>query len=162
MENNELKKLAELVKDIKFAMLTTIDEDGELRSRPMATTEIKEGKEIYFFTEENSGKVNELDKNHKVNISYADKDDQVYVSVSGNATHIRDKNKIKELWRPALKAWFPKGTEDPNICLLKVDITKAEYWDTPGSKMIRLIGMTKAAITGEPYKPGENKKINDL
>lgn len=160
MKNKDLEKMTELVKDIKIAMLTTIDSEGELRSRPMATTEIKEEGEIYFFTQDNSAKINELDHNGKVNISYVDRDDQVYVSVSGTASHVKDQQKINELWSPFLKAWFPKGKEDPNICLLKVHISKAEYWDTPGSKMVQLAGMAKATLTGEAYKPGENKKIN--
>jgi general stress protein 26 len=33
--NNE--KLAKMIKDISFAMLTTVDADGNLHSRPMAT-----------------------------------------------------------------------------------------------------------------------------
>jgi general stress protein 26 len=160
MENKDLEKMADLIKDIKVAMLTTTDDEGELRSRPMHTQEIKEDGVLYFFTEEDSPKVHELDSHKKVNISYMDRDDQIYVSVSGNATHIKDKNKIYELWTPYLKAWFPKGKDDPNICLLRVEITKAEYWDTPGNRMVQLVGMAKAAVSGEQYKPGENKKIH--
>lgn len=160
MKNQDLEKMVDLIKDIRVAMLTTVDKEGELRSRPMATNEIKEEGVLYFFTEDSSAKIDELDINHKVNVSYSDRDDQVFVSVSGNASHIKDKNKISELWTPYLKAWFPKGKEDPNICLLKIDITKAEYWDAPGNRMVQLAGMAKAAIAGEQYKPGENKKIN--
>jgi general stress protein 26 len=160
MKNKDLEKMAELVKDIRVAMLVTMDEEGELRSRPMHTHEIQEEGVLYFFTEEDSPKIHELDSHKKVNISYMDRDDQIYVSVSGNAYHIKDKNKIYELWTPYLKAWFPKGKDDPKICLLRVEITKAEYWDAPGNKMVQLAGMAKAVISGEEYKPGENKKIH--
>jgi len=160
MLTKETKKLAELVKDIRVAMLTTVDKEGEFRSRPMATSEIKEEGVIYFFTQAHTPKTEELDKNHKVNICFVDRDDQVYVSVSGQATVIRDQAKINELWTPFLKAWFPKGKEDQNINLLRVEISKAEYWDSPGNRMVQLLGMTKAAITGKPYDAGENEKIN--
>jgi len=36
---DNVKKLRELIKDMRFAMLTTAEEDGTLRSRPMATQE---------------------------------------------------------------------------------------------------------------------------
>lgn len=160
MLSQETKKLAELVKEIKIAMLTTIDTDGELRSRPMATSEIKEEGVVYFFTQAQSHKTEELGKNHKVNVSYLDRDEQVYASISGHANVMRDQTKINELWTPFLKAWFPKGKDDPGINLVKVEISKAEYWDAPGNKMVQLIGMTKAAITGKPFDAGENKKIN--
>lgn len=160
MLSQETKKLADLVKDIKIAMLTTVDIDGELRSRPMATSEIKEEGVVYFFTQAQSHKTEELGKNHKVNVSYIDRDDQVYVSLSGHANVIRDQKKIDDLWTPFLKAWFPKGKEDPGINLVKVEISKAEYWNAPGNKMVQMIGMAKAIMTGKPYDAGENKKVD--
>jgi general stress protein 26 len=39
-EQDTAGKLAELIKDIKIAMLTTVADDGSLRSRPMATQNI--------------------------------------------------------------------------------------------------------------------------
>ena len=69
---------------------------------------------------------------------------------------------IDELWTPVLKAWFPKGKDDPDVALLKVDVTKAEYWDAPSSTIVKLVGFTKAVLTGKQYHPGENEKLNDL
>ena len=36
-----IKKLGELIEDIKIAMLTTVEEDGSLRSRPMGTQQVE-------------------------------------------------------------------------------------------------------------------------
>ena len=72
---------------------------------------------------------------------------------------VRDEAKNKELWTMAMKAWFPKGPEDPELGLLKVSVDKAEYWDTPGSTVIHLVGFVKATVTGKPYHPGENEKV---
>lgn len=160
MKNKDFEKMVSLIKDIRVAMLTTMDENGELRSRPMATNSISEEGIVYFFTEANAPKIEELDTNNKVNISYIDRDEQVYVSISGYASQMKDKNKIAELWTPYMKAWFPKGKEDPNLCLLKVKISKAEYWDVPSNQMVQLSEMAKAVVEGKQYKAGENKKIN--
>lgn len=159
-QKTDLKKLIDKIKDIDTAMMTTADDDGSLRSRPMRNMQIKEDGVIWFFTGYESAKTHELQNDAHVNLSYANPDDQLYVSVSGRATISRDKAKIDELWNPAMKAWFPEGKDDPNIGLIKVTVDKAEYWDSPSSAMVHLYGMVKAAITGERADPGENKKIN--
>lgn len=156
-----LQKLVDKIKDIDTAMMTTVDKDGSLRSRPMRTMQVKDEGVLWFFTGYDSAKSDEIVTNDAhVNVSYADPSDNLYVSVSGKAMLTKDKAKIEELWNPALKAWFPGGKEDPNVGLLKITIDKAEYWDAPNSVMVHLYGMAKAAITGEPARPGENKKIN--
>ncbi|GAB3197532.1 general stress protein 26 [Pontibacter aydingkolensis] len=166
MDNNQnkqesLNKLIDMIKDVDIAMMTTIDDDGSLRSRPMRTQKAATDGVLWFFTGYESGKSHEIkDNDAHVNLSYAEPDDELYVSVSGRATLTRDKQKIDELWNPTLKAWFPNGKDDPNVGLIKVTIDKAEYWDAPNSKLVHLYGMAKAAITGEKTKPGDNEKIN--
>jgi general stress protein 26 len=160
---SDTQKLAKLIKGIRVAMLTTQDDDGTLRSRPMETQSEKEfDGTLWFFTPFSSHKVDEVERQHQVNLSYADADKNTFVSVSGLASVSRDRAKIDELWSPALKAWFPKGKDDPDVALLKVDVSKAEYWDAPSSTLVKLVGFTKAALTGQRYEPGENKKLNDL
>ncbi|TXK25023.1 pyridoxamine 5'-phosphate oxidase family protein [Pontibacter qinzhouensis] len=155
-----LQKLTEKIKDIDIAMMTTQEKDGTLRSRPMSTQEVKEDGNLWFFTEHDSAKSHEIENDSHVNLSYAKPDDNLYVSVSGKATLSRDREKIKELWTPPMKAWFPDGPEDDKIGLIKVSIEQAEYWDSPNSAVVHLIGMAKAVITGQSYEPGENEKLN--
>jgi general stress protein 26 len=160
-DNTEnIKKIRELIKDIRFAMLTTVEEDGTLRSRPMATQQTEFDGDLWFFTNANAPKVDEVQREQHVNVSYANPDKQKYVSVSGKAELIRDRQKIEELWNPVYKAWFPQGLDDPNLALLKVSIDQAEYWDSPSSALVRLVGFVKALTTGKPYSGGENAKID--
>lgn len=158
-QSDSIKKLGELIADINIAMLTTIDEDGSLRSRPMGTQETEFDGHLWFFTSDRSAKVDEIGKRHQVNVSYAAPAANTFVSVSGEAEVVQDKAKIEELWSPALKAWFPDGPETPDIALLRVDVEKAEYWDAPNSKMVILAGFLKAVVTGQRYDPGENEKV---
>lgn len=149
---NDVQKLAELIDDIDMAMLTTVADDGSLRSRPMRTQSPKEfDGTLWFLTEASSKKVTEIDHNHKVNLSYADPKNNKFVSVSGDAQEVNDREKVKELWQPIYKAWFPKGPEDPNVVALRVKVEKAEYWDSATSPVVYLVGFAKAVLTGEKY-----------
>jgi general stress protein 26 len=159
---NDVEKLAKLIKGIEVAMLTTRDDDGTLRSRPMQTQDRAFDGTLWFFTQASSHKVDEVGREHRVNLSYADPAHNRYVSVSGTANLVRDRAKIDELWSPVLKAWFPKGKDDPEVALLRVEVSQAEYWDAPSSTIVKLAGFAKAVLTGREYRPGDNEKLNDL
>jgi general stress protein 26 len=154
------KKLAALIKDIQFAMLTTVEPDGTLRSRPMATQKQEFDGDLWFFTGVSSPKVAEIRQDHQVNVAFADPNNDAYVSISGTAQLVRDRKKMEELWNPVLKAWFPDGLDDPDLALLKVTATGAEYWDSPNGKIVQAIGFAKALVTGQQYQGGENEKID--
>jgi general stress protein 26 len=159
-EKSDIEKLRDLIKDVRIAMLTTVDQDGSLRSRPMATQKTELDGDLWFFTEHDSAKVDEIGREHQVNVSYSDPKEQLYVSVSGTARVVRDQAKAEELWNPLLKTWFPKGLDDPNLALLQVTVHKAEYWDSPSSTMVYLYGFVKAVVTGKQPDVGENEKLN--
>lgn len=157
--DGQIKKLAEMIKDIDFAMLTTVGVDGTLHSRPMSTQRVEFDGDLWFFTRASAPKVGEIEREHQVNVSYAKPEDQRYVSVSGRAVVVRDRAKIEELWSPELKAWFPDGLADPDIALLRVSAERAEYWDSPASAVAHAVSFVKAIVTGTPANPGENEKI---
>lgn len=161
-DQGDVEKLRDLIKGIKIAMLTTVDENnGSLRSRPMGTqTEDFDGHYLWFFTYGTSPKVQDVQKERQVNVSYADPGGNRYVSVSGRALLVRDKKTMEKYWDAPLKAWFPDGLETPDIALLQVSVDKAEYWDGPSNKLVTLVGFLKALATGEKFEGGENEKIN--
>jgi general stress protein 26 len=156
---SDFKKLAELIKGIKIAMMATVDVDGTIHSRPMATQEHEFDGELWFFTSATSHKVDEVQRNHQICLAYADPSDQRYVSVSGAAELVRDRNKAQEYWNPVYKTWFPKGLDDPDLALLRVTVQKAEYWDTPSGTMVQLAGFVQSVVTGKRYEGGEHGKL---
>jgi len=157
-EQEAIKKLQELTEDIDFCMLTTMD-GGYLRSRPMSTQQSELNGTLWFFTSDQTHKVEEIEKDNRVNCAYSAPGNDRYVSVSGRATLSKDCAKMEELWSEVLKAWFPDGLEQKDLALLKVEIEQAEYWDTPWGKIVQLLGFVKALATGQEFNPGENQKI---
>jgi general stress protein 26 len=154
-----IAKLREMLEDIDFCMMTTID-SGHLRARPMSTQAAEFDADVWFFTNDSSHKIEEIEKDNRVCLGYAKPDDSTYVSVSGRAEISKDRAKMDELWNPVLKAWFPEGLDDPHICLMKVTVEHAEYWESPSGKLVQLLGFVKALTTGQEADYGENKKID--
>ncbi len=152
-------KLKAMLEDIDFAMLTTIA-GGKLRSRPMSTQEVDENGNLWFFTSEDTHKVDEIEADDRVLVAYSKPEDNTFVSVFGRAKLVKDRDKIEELWNPIHKAWFPEGVDDPKLCLLKISVKEAEYWDSPNSKLVQIAGFMKALVTGHEADSGKHGKIN--
>jgi general stress protein 26 len=157
----DFQKLKDMIKEIDFCMLTTVDENHDLHSRPMSlNSEVDKDGNLWFFTSTNSHKVSEVKRTPKCNVSFADPNDNHYVSITGTAELVRDRKKIAELWKPALKAWFPEGVDQPDLALLRVGIEKAEYWDSPSSTVAQVVSFVSAIVSGKSAEWGENKKID--
>ena len=158
---DRLQKMREIVKAVDICMLTTVDEQGNLHSRPMSNNrQIEFDGDLWFFTYGSSHKVDEVGRVPKVNASFADIGSQQYVSLTGTAEVIRDKAKIEELWQPQLRAWFPEGVDTPDIALLKVSVERGEYWDGSQSFLAHAVNFAASLLTGKPAKLGENEKID--
>jgi general stress protein 26 len=157
---NAAKLLREKIKHVRIAMLTTSESDGTLRSRPMATQDQEFDGDLWFLTQASAHKVEEVQEHQQVNLTYTKPDDNLFVSISGTAQLVRDQQKVKAYWKPFLKAWFPKGEDDPDLALLKVTVTSAEYWDAPSGTMGRLYTIVKGLATGGKQSVGENKKLD--
>lgn len=161
--NKDVSKLFELIRETKICMLTTQDAEGNLRSRPMANQAEFPDENLWFFTDKDSPKVREIDGSATVNLSYGEPGKNHYVSISGHASVVEDRELMKKFWKPIYKAWFPEGLDDPSLSLLKVTIDKAEYWDSPSSIAVQVIGFTKAILTGKRYDPKDgHKKIDSV
>jgi general stress protein 26 len=161
-EIEHIKKVRELagkVKDLKAAMFITRSHDGDIHSRPMQTLQIKDDGVIWFMTAKDSSTAKEIEENPIINLSYTDPGNNVFVSVNGVASLTTDKLKIEELWSDMFRAYFPGGKDDPNITLIRVDPSRAEYWDAPDSIVSQLITVAKATLAGNPYKVSENRKV---
>lgn len=159
------EKLASMINDIQFTMMTTIDSHGKMHSRPMATMKLENVTHfqgtLWFFTRKDSIKVHEIEEDKEVSLSYAEPSSQRYVAIAGFASVELDKEKMKELWTPTLKAWFPDGLEDPELSLIRVHVDNAEIWDSPPSKVVKLVGMARAIMTGSPIdNVGDHRQID--
>jgi general stress protein 26 len=154
-----IKKIAELIKDVRICMMTTSDGKGSFDSRPMATQSTDFNGTVYFLSRADSGKIGEIEQEAHVGLIYADPSNHNYVTVKGRAEVSKDKAKIHELWSPMFKAWFPEGEDDPAISVIKVEVTEAQYWEASTSKLVFGIKYLAAAVTGGKVDVGETGKL---
>ena len=155
----DFTKLGELIRDIRIALLTSVDAEGRFHTRPVETLEFEGNAVLWFFTDRASPKADELRHDIRVSLGYADPSKHAYVAVSGTAVLIQDAHKARELWTVEQRAYYPDGPQDPRLALLRVHIERAEYWIAPG-RLSYLLAAGRAALTGVPVSViGENKKL---
>ncbi len=140
--------LSEKIGSMRFAMFTTRDQNGHLVSQPMTNQQVDAEGGLWFYTRTTTELWDNIAHEPEVNVSFANNDDSTYVSVSGIAERVVDRNQIHALWNPMVQAWFPAGPEDEHVVLVRVMPHAAEYWDSNDSKMVRMFAMAKAAVTG--------------
>ncbi|WP_127479210.1 pyridoxamine 5'-phosphate oxidase family protein [Nocardioides pantholopis] len=156
----EMAKLAELVDAARICMVTTMTADGAHVSRPMALQDVEFDGDLWFFTYDDSAKAEQVRRHPAVNVSFADHRNTSWTSVSGQAEMVHDRAQAERLWSAPLKVWFPDGIDTPGLALLRVQAETAEYWESPSSRVKRLLGAARAAVTGDPDKfPGDNRTV---
>lgn len=159
-KQKEIEKLRELLSSSKVCMLSTYNAKEGIHTRPMSYHNIDDEGAIWFFTNEYSPKMKEISLNNEINISFINENKSNYVTLKATASLVTDKAKMEELFNPFVKAWFPKGLDDPKLALLKADITSAEYWDNSSNTMVFLFNIAQALFTETMYDEGEHRKIN--
>ena len=158
-KEENLKYLKDKITSIRTAMLTTHSNETGFHSRPMGTADVDDDGNIWFFTDEYSPKATEIEQVSEVSVTYSDPHHHTYLSIAGEASFIDDKEKMKELFNPFVKAFFPEGLDDPRLTLIKIKPSAAEYWDSSSSKMVILFNMLKAVVTGKQYDKGKHGSI---
>jgi len=157
-ESGQIRRLAELAKGIKIAMLTTVDEEGHFIGVPMAQQEVEFDGDLWFFAERDSRVVGNLTLNPHVGVTLSSSD--TWISIDGDGEVVEDAAKARELWNSWVEAWLPQGPDDPNVVLIKVTGHGAEYWDTPGGRAASILSFAKAKITGKRYEGAENERVD--
>ena len=160
-DKNPHDRLWEMIKDMRFGMLTHRHPEGGLHAHPLTTQNKGLGEKaiLYFFVSRSTEVGQRLRTDGNVNVSYSDPHKDVYVSITGRAVVSEDQDAKDRLFNPIAKAWFPGGSTDPDLELVEVHIVHAEYWDVKESKLTQLFKMTAAAICGERPKLGEHKEV---
>lgn len=154
------KKVLSLIRDIQVSMMATYAPDGFMHARPMVARTHEGDGDLWFFTSRSAHTISEIRADPRVLLTYAEPKDQHYVSITGRGSVVDDRGKAKELWSEPMRTWFPKGADDPDLILIKVDPDRAQYWDSPSWAVVYAYGYLKATLTGQRPNPGEEGKVS--
>ena len=137
--SKSIPQIAKMMRDLDFCMLTTRAEDGNLRSRPMSNNgEVEFDGDVWFFSAAESRKVSEIETDPFVALSYSDPERFLFISMSGEASIVRNVEKKQELWIEDLERWFEDGPESEDIVLIKVTPTVVDYWNGEENEEVTL------------------------
>ena len=153
------EKISALVKGIHICMMNTANPDGSIDSRPMALQNTPFDGKLYFLTRRSSAKVDEVEQDRHVTLTFAEPSDQKYITLKGRASVSQDHAKVHELWNSMYKAWFPKGPEDPEIAVVRVDVSEGDFWEASSSKVLFYARYMLAAATGGQVPVGESGHV---
>lgn len=158
--NEAIEKLKELIKSESICHFCTQLSVQPIACRPMSTQKVDDEGNIWFMSSIKSGKNSEIETDNKVQLFYSNTSNYEFLSVYGVATIHTDREKIYEMWSPFAKAWFEDGKDDIDISLIKVSPQSSYYWDTKNNKMISLIKMLAAVVTGSAPNDGVEGNLN--
>ncbi len=135
MAEKSLSDLAEKMKEIDFAILSTRTEGGAIAARPMSNNrEVEFDGDAYFFTCDEARTVGDIRRDPQVGLAYQAKSGLLglrpfFLTVEGRAEIIQDKAAFRAHWTKDLDRWFDQGVDTPGLTLLKVNAERMHYWD---------------------------------
>jgi general stress protein 26 len=164
----KLDDLYSLIDGLETAMFTTRRTDGYLVSRPMQTQERTAGTDLWFMTNWESNKLEELATDPHVNLGYYDSRSREWVSVSGTAIVSQDRDLVAGLYKPDWKAWLGDqggsrdgGPSDPRIALILISAHSVTYSKKDRPSPVVLFNIVKGMITGEPPKVSDLRELSE-
>jgi general stress protein 26 len=149
-----VKKIKTMIDNIGTCMFYTKAIVGDHNTRPMAVIEVDYNGALWFFANRQSKKVQEIEKDPEVHLAFAHPGKDSYLDIRGRASIETDRKSIEEKWNPIIKAWFPEGKTDPELCLIKVKTDEAHYWDTDSTKMVEMLKVVTSVVSGKQLAEG--------
>jgi general stress protein 26 len=164
----KLDDLYKLIDGIEIAMFTTRRADGQLVSRPMAMQKRNEHADLWFVTDVESHKLDELASDDHVNLAFYKDRTREWVSVAGSARISQDRALVRELYQPDWRAWFGDeggerdgGPDDPRLALVFVEAHSVIYSITNKPQPVVLFEVAKAMITGSPPDVADVRQMGE-
>lgn len=145
----------------RIALMTTVEDDGSLHSRPMTLLEVDADGCCWFFLDHDPQDATTVARHARISLAFADPSRADYLSVSGRGTLVHDRERIHALWTAMAKPWFPDGPDSPRLAALRVAPERAEVWDGPDSKIVRSLALAASVTAGRPIGLGHHEVLLD-
>ncbi len=164
-EHENREKLWELIKDVRFAMISHQTETHEIHAQPMTmlnSERMDEDQNVYFILKDTNDIMQAVEAGrNQLGLAFSKPSDDIYVSISAHGEISTDRALIDKLWNPWAENWFD-GKDDPSVRVLVAKAVSAEYWNVTDNKVTHLLKVLKGNITGKTEEPDSEHKRLDL
>ena len=157
-----LHSLKQAIEGMHVAMLTTVDADGRLSSKPMYLLEHDAQGQFWFFTQSPADMLDPSEPYRRANLAFSAEGSSRYVSVSCVGEIVHDRQRIEELWTPMARPWFSEGADSPDLACLRFVPIRAELWEGPGIGVCKALAMAVSVVSGKPVALGEHHVLYSL
>jgi general stress protein 26 len=158
MAEAKVSRVWSLIEDISIAMVVTHVAGQTMRARPMAARADQAENAIYFLTDAEAAKDDEIRRDENICLAFVGAGGRKYLSIIGRGEILNDRGKIKRFWSIFDRAFWADA-DDPAIRLLKVTPDRAEYWERAGA-LATTVKMAAAQATGGTPDLGTNEEVD--
>lgn len=162
----KLDDLYKLIDGMEVCLFTTRRPDGRLVTRPMQVQERTSGTDLWFVTDVEANKLEEVASDPHVNLGFYNNKTREWVSVSGKAIISQDRDLVHAMYKPDWRIWFPDeggkrdgGPDDPRLALVLVEALSVTYFKKTKPQPVVLFELAKAFVTGSAPKLGEERML---
>jgi general stress protein 26 len=127
------------------------------QARPMRGVHDSADNAIWFFTDRDSDKICQAAEECGCCLTFADTGSQTFVSMTGKLTVVEDRALIEKHWSEGASVYFPGGTDDRSMVMLRFTPEFASYWDAPSNPVVLAIKFLQAKVTGERPALGDTQ-----
>lgn len=101
--------------------------------------------EFWFYT----SKQNRAAPGGKATVQFVSKGHDLYASIHGTLTEETSEAIKDKYWNNQVEAWFDQGRQDPDLKMLRFNLSTAEIWETDTSITGKLKMLTGQTIKGD-------------
>ena len=159
MSTDDRERIWSMLDDHALCMLVTNTGDS-LRARPMMAFPRPDESAIWFLSDADGSKDEEISDDSQVCVTYARPSENDFVSLSGEARVDSERGKIRDLWNSAAQAYFPDGPDSASVQLIRFTPHRGEYWDATGNRALLALRMIQARAQGVRPDVGETGKVD--
>ncbi|SPH23479.1 hypothetical protein DEA8626_02542 [Defluviimonas aquaemixtae] len=145
LHENPRAKLFAHLGEVRAGMLG-VEGSGQ-HMQPMTHFTDPDRAELWFLTGIETDLVRAVGQGARAHFCFVGKDQDFYACLSGLLEQVEDREKLTEIWSPLASAWFPKGIDDPEVCLLRMTLHEAALWTVTGSALVFGFNVLRANLS---------------
>ncbi|SLN53416.1 General stress protein 26 [Aquimixticola soesokkakensis] len=129
-----IHELFEQMDDTRAGMLGVMGSGQHMQ--PMTHFVDRGARKVYFITSKDTDLVKAVGEGDVAHYCVTSTKQDFYACLKGSLRISKDAAKLDELWSSVVAAWFDGGKQDPDVCLLELDLIDAALWASTRNPLV--------------------------